>query len=143
MKKILVVLILLGATNQLFAQEVIKEELAISVAEAVKLLEKDLKSKGLTIFTIINHTKAAKKVRLTMKPAVLVIFGNPVVGTELMNSNIEWSYELPMKIAIYEDLDGKIWAQTRLLPKDVVAPGQDKRIVGINNLLMKLVKITK
>lgn len=48
-------------------------------------MEKDITSKGLTVFATINHMEAAKKVGLTMKPAVLIIFGSPNVGTELMN----------------------------------------------------------
>ncbi len=148
MKKVILVLALLMFTTQLFAtqlfaQEVIKNELSVTVDKAVKILEKDIKSKGLKIFTVINHTDSAKKVGVKMNPSVVIIFGNPKVGTKLMNSNIAWSYELPLKIAIYKDDKGKVWAQTRLLPTDIETPNAEKVITKINGLLKKLIKIKK
>ncbi len=153
MKKVLLLLALgvfdtqLFATQlfatQLFAQEVLKNELSVSVNKAVKILEKDIKSKGLTIFAVINHREAAKEVGLKMNSSVVIIFGNPKVGTKLMNSNIAWSYELPLKIAIYKDDKGKVWAQTRLLPTDIKTPNGEKVINNVNGLLKKLIQIKK
>ena len=148
MKKVILVLALLMLTTQLFAtqlfaQEVIKNELSVTVDKAVKILEKDIKSKGLTIFAVINHTDSAKKVGVKMNPSVVIIFGNPKVGTKLMNSNIAWSYELPLKIAIYKDDKGKVWAQTRLLPTDIETPNGEKIISNVNGLLKKLLNIKK
>lgn len=52
-----------------------------------------------------------------------------------------WNCELPLKIAVYEDSKGKVWAQTRPLPADIPAPEQEKRIAAMNSLLSKLVQI--
>ncbi len=134
-------LLLLLLINPMFAQEVIEEQLTISVEMAVKKLEKTLLSKGLVIFTKIDHQKGAKEVKLEMKPSVIVIFGNPLVGTTLMNNNMAWSYELPLKIAIYEDVLGQVWARSRELTKDINSPEVALKITSMNSLLKQLVQI--
>ncbi len=143
MKKIILVLALLMFATQLFAQEVLKNELSVPVDKAVKILEKDIKSKGLKIFTVINHEESAKEVGIKINPSVVIIFGNPKVGTKLMKSNPAWGYELPLKIAIYKDDNGKVWAQTRSLPTDIKTPNSEKIISNMNGLLKKLIKIKK
>lgn len=58
-----------------------------------------------------------------------------------MNANSMWAYELPLRIAIYEDADGKVWAQSRLLAEDIPSPSEAKRIEAMNALLKNLIKI--
>lgn len=147
MKKVIVTLLLMVGlvfADQASAQEVLKQEISgMSVKETVEALEKKISAKGLTIFAKINHMAAAKNAELNMKPAVVLIFGNPKVGTELMNANMEWSYELPLKIAVYEDAKGKVWLQSRMLPKDLAAPGQEKRIEAMNALIKSIMLPSK
>ncbi|MGL4562331.1 MAG: DUF302 domain-containing protein [Brevinema sp.] len=134
--KILGLLILLISTST-FGQEVIKKELSISVDQAVTLLKKNIKEKKLMIFAEINHQKAAESVRLTMPKSYVIIFGNPAVGTLLMNDNILWSYELPLKIAIYADKNGNVWAQSRTLVKDIQTSKNNVEIMNKMNMLLK------
>ena len=65
-------------------------------------LQKTLNSKGITIFTTIEHHKAAEAVGESMSPATVLIVGNPKVGTALMQENPLLAIELPLKILIYE-----------------------------------------
>ena len=46
--------------------------------------EKSLKMKGMTVFTRINHAEGAQKVGKKLRPTELIIFGNPKVGTPLI-----------------------------------------------------------
>ncbi len=55
-----------------------------SVPETLERLETLAKSRGLTVFARINFSGDAQKVGLTMRPAQLLIFGNPKAGTPLM-----------------------------------------------------------
>jgi uncharacterized protein (DUF302 family) len=48
-----------------------------SVDETVAKLEGILKSKGVTLFALIDHSGEAEKVGLKMPPTRLLIFGNP------------------------------------------------------------------
>ncbi len=59
-----------------------------------------LKSKGIKIFAVIDHAKAAKEAGLTMPNTRVVIFGNPKLGTKLMLENPQIALALPMKTLI-------------------------------------------
>ena len=47
-------------------------------------LENNLIAKGMKVFIRINHTEDAQKVGKKLRPTELIIFGNPKVGTPLM-----------------------------------------------------------
>jgi len=54
------------------------------VKETADRLENALNEKGMTVFIRIDHAKGARKVGENLRPTELVIFGNPKVGTPLM-----------------------------------------------------------
>ena len=66
-------------------------------------LQKELNSRGITVFATIDHKKAAEAVGESMQPATVLIVGNPKVGTALMQENPRFAIELPLKILIYEE----------------------------------------
>ena len=81
-------------------------ESPLAFEETVVALQKELKSRGITIFATIEHHKAAEAVGENMQPATVLIVGNPKVGTALMQENPRLAIELPLKILIYKE--GKI-----------------------------------
>jgi len=80
-----------------------------SVQTTLDRLTKILKSKGITIFTRVDHAAGAKKVGIEMAPTQLLIFGNPKLGTPLMKSNRKIGLDLPLKALAWRDDDGKVW----------------------------------
>ncbi len=82
---------------------------ASSVAETADKLETVLKAKGMTVFTRINHTKGAESVGLSLRPTEVVVFGNPKIGTLLMNCSPQVAIDLPQKALIQEDDKGQVW----------------------------------
>ena len=78
-------------------------ESPLAFEETVAALQKELNSRGITIFATIDHKKAAEAVGENMQPATVLIVGNPKVGTALMQENPRLAIELPLKILIYED----------------------------------------
>ena len=78
-------------------------ESPLAFKETVVALQKELNSRGITIFATIDHKKAAEAVGESMPPATVLIVGNPKVGTALMQENPRLAIELPLKILIYED----------------------------------------
>jgi uncharacterized protein (DUF302 family) len=80
-----------------------------SVDDTVDKLETILKSKGVTLFALIDHSGEAEKVGLKMPPTKLLIFGNPKAGTPLMLVSPSAAIDLPLKILIAEDSQGKVW----------------------------------
>ena len=82
---------------------------AHSVAVTADRLEKILVSKGMTVFTRIDHAAGAQKAGKTLAPTELVIFGNPKVGTPLMQCSRSIAIDLPQKALIWQDEAGKVW----------------------------------
>lgn len=76
-------------------------------SQTVNRLKKALATRNLNVFTEVDHAKGAQKASLELAPSHLILFGNPKVGTLLMQKNIEMGIELPMKAHIFEQ-DGEI-----------------------------------
>ena len=80
-----------------------------SVDETVDKLTTILKSKGVTLFAVIDHSGEAEKVGLKMPHTKLLVFGSPKGGTPLMLASPSAAIDLPLKILVAEDSQGKVW----------------------------------
>jgi uncharacterized protein (DUF302 family)/uncharacterized membrane protein YidH (DUF202 family) len=80
-----------------------------SVEQTVENLKNILQSKGVTLFAVIDHSGEAEKVGMKMPPTKLVIFGSPKAGTPLMLAAPSSALDLPLKILIWQDAQGKVW----------------------------------
>lgn len=78
------------------------------VKTTVARLEAAIQEKGLSLFAVIDHAAAAEKAGLSLRPTTLVIFGNPKVGTLLMQSDQRMGIELPLKFLVTENEDGTV-----------------------------------
>ena len=76
-------------------------------ATSVKKLETLIKTQGLTHFSTIDHQANAKGVQMNLKPETVVVFGNPKMGTVLMNCNPSMGLDLPLRILVTTDYEGK------------------------------------
>lgn len=72
-------------------------------------LESLLKEKNMTVFIRIDHAAGAQKVEKELRPTELVVFGNPKVGTPLMQCAQSTAIDLPQKALIWEDEHGAVW----------------------------------
>src|SRR5262249_33792815 len=80
-----------------------------SVDETVEKLRNILQAKGVTLFALVNHSGEAEKVGMKMRPTKLLIFGSPKAGTPLMLAAPSVAIDLPLKILVSEDAQGKVW----------------------------------
>jgi Uncharacterized conserved protein len=80
-----------------------------SVDDAVEKLKGILHAEGVTLFALIDHSGEAEKVGMKMPPTKLLIFGNPKAGSPVMLSAPSSAIDLPLKILIWEDAQGKVW----------------------------------
>jgi uncharacterized protein (DUF302 family) len=80
-----------------------------SFDETVSRLQAVLASKGVKLFALVDHGGEAERVGLHMPPTKLLIFGNPKAGTPLMLASPSIALDLPLKILISEDAEGKVW----------------------------------
>lgn len=80
---------------------------AYSVDETVTRLEAALAARGVKVMAKIDHGANAAGVDLALPPTTLVLFGNPVAGTQLMVAARSAGIDLPMKALVYEK-DGAV-----------------------------------
>ena len=80
-----------------------------SVDQTVEKIEGRLQAKGVKLFTVIDHSGEAASAGLQMRPTKLLIFGNPKGGTPLMVASPSIAIDLPLKILVAEDAEGKVW----------------------------------
>lgn len=80
-----------------------------STEKGVKEFEKILEEKGLSIFQVIDHAQNAKNSEMELLPNTVVVFGNPKMGTVLMQCNQSMGMDLPLKMLFYTDYEGNHW----------------------------------
>ena len=78
-----------------------------SVEDTVDAFVKILETKGATVFAKVDHAKGASKAGMDLSPTTLVIFGNPKIGTPLMQAAPTMGVDLPLRVLFYEGDDGK------------------------------------
>ena len=80
-----------------------------SVDQAVERIEALLKAKGVALFALVDHSGEAEKAGMKMLPTKLLIFGSPKAGTPVMLAAPSIAIDLPLKILVWEDAQGKVW----------------------------------
>lgn len=76
--------------------------------ETVEKIISLIKGKEFTILGRIDHATEAHQQGLNLRPTELIIFGNPKIGTLLMQDQQTCGIDLPVKILIWEDASGKV-----------------------------------
>jgi len=80
-----------------------------SVDKTVEKLQGILDAKGVKLFALVDHSGESEKAGLKMHPTKLLIFGSPKAGTPLMLASPSIALDLPLKILVWEDGQGKVW----------------------------------
>lgn len=71
-------------------------------------VQAEIEARGATIVATVRHSTAAQSVGLTLRPTAVVIFGNPRLGTQLMQRNQEVGIDLPLRILVWEGESGEV-----------------------------------
>jgi len=109
MKKIIsfgfIVLALTGCDNKkgTFLEQVTSQN---THEVSVSKLQKLVKDEGLILFETLDHKANAKMVQMNLKPETLIVFGNPKMGTVLMNCNPSMGIDLPLRILVSTNYEG-------------------------------------
>lgn len=77
--------------------------------DVIARLEEEIKAKGLTIFAAIDHAAGAAAVSLPLRFTYVLIFGSAKSGTPLMQDMQTIGIDLPLKILVWEDAEGRTW----------------------------------
>jgi uncharacterized protein (DUF302 family) len=121
------------------APGIVSKSSRYSVSETVDRLERLLASKRIKVFARVNHAQEAKAIGLSLRPTEVLIFGDPKMGTPLMQASPLAAIELPLKALAWEDAAGKVWltynAPEFLQDRFALGSGLIKNISGLPALI--------
>ena len=100
-KAILTCALFLAITLTVSAQLEVKQS-PHSPEETMAMLKEIIIQKGLTIFSEVDHAEQAQQVGMELHSVGIISFGDPEVGTLLMQADPHVAIELPLKIMVFE-----------------------------------------
>lgn len=109
MRRTALALVLSLLATSALAESLVKVESKFGVKETLDRLVSALDQRGIKIAARIDHAAGAKAAGMELAPTEVVVFGNPKLGTPLMQSNPEISIDLPLKVLAWQDKAGKVW----------------------------------
>ena len=84
-------------------------ESAFGAKETMERLAGAVMRLGMSVAARVDHAQAAASAGLSLRPTEVLIFGNPKVGTALMQAAQTIGIDLPLKALAWEDKQGKSW----------------------------------
>jgi len=88
---------------------VIKKQSNFDVKTTMDRLESVVRQRGALMIARVDHAIAAANNYMDLRPTEIIMFGNPKLGTPLMQSNQLAAMDLPTKVLAWEDEHGKTW----------------------------------
>ena len=104
--KKLLLIVALGLS--LFANDIIIKESHCSVDRTIANIKHIIKARHLTLFAVINHQGNAAYVNMKLNKSKMIIFGSAKIGTPLMQQDMLVGLDLPIRILVFLDTDGKV-----------------------------------
>jgi len=99
--------------------------------------------KAISIIAELNHTENAASVDMDLRPTRILMFGNPKLGTPLMQAGQTAGLDLPQKMLVYENAEGEVFIaynDPAYLAERHNIEGQKKVLNKISGALEKLAK---
>jgi uncharacterized protein (DUF302 family) len=98
-----------GQKPEVAASGVIAIKSAYGMDETVSRLIKDIGAKGITFFQKIDQAELAARAGIELRPSILLVFGNPPLGTQFMTANPQAGLDWPVRMLVYRDQAGVVW----------------------------------
>jgi uncharacterized protein (DUF302 family) len=95
------------------AESIVEQESKWSVDETVARLERALKAQNVPLFASFDHDGNARKADMTLRPTRVLVFGNPKVGTKLMQASQPAALDLPLRVTVWQDERDRVWVGYR------------------------------
>jgi len=136
-------LLIVGMLSSLLANDIVVKESSCSVDETVANIKSIVRAKGMGVFALINHQGNAKAVNMKLNESKMIVFGKAELGTSLMQQDMTVGLDLPLRVLVYKDSDGKVKMAYRdgswLANKHILnAPKKVKKVnKGMDNITTK------
>lgn len=91
------------------AQGVIRLKSTNSFDETLVRLKADVQAKGIRFFDTIDQSGLGAQANLKTARSTLVLFGNPPLGVQFLQSNPYAGLDWPVRMLVVEEGDGSVW----------------------------------
>jgi uncharacterized protein (DUF302 family) len=88
---------------------IVRVKSGYSIGETIERLKKDIADKGIKFFNEIDQSKLAADAGIKLQPSVLLIFGNPPLGTQFITANPNAGLDWPVRLLVFENDKGEVW----------------------------------
>jgi len=88
---------------------IVKVKSAYPMGETIERLKKDIADKGIKFFGEIDQSKLAADAGIKLRPSVLLVFGNPPLGTQFITANANAGLDWPVRLLVFENDKGEVW----------------------------------
>jgi uncharacterized protein (DUF302 family) len=88
---------------------VVRVRSAYPIGETIARLKQDIAEKGIRFFAEIDQSKLAAEAGIKLQPSVLLIFGNPPLGTQFITANANAGLDWPVRLLVFENEKGEVW----------------------------------
>ena len=111
-----------------------------TVAETMDALEAAVEAAGATVFARVDHAAGARAEGMELPEAQLLIFGNPALGTPVMQDDIRAGLMLPLRVLVH-DMGGRtqiVWEAPQEMFDDLPLDEDAPHVVAIEKALDRL-----
>jgi len=91
------------------ADGVIRQRSDYGFDETVARLKSDIAAKGIRFFDEIDHAKLGASADLPIGRSTLLLFGNPPLGVQFLQSNPIAGLDWPVRMLVTQDDNGQVW----------------------------------
>jgi uncharacterized protein (DUF302 family) len=88
---------------------IVKVKSAYPMGETIERLKKDIADKGIKFFDEIDQANLAANAGIKLHPSVLLVFGNPPLGTQFITANANAGLDWPVRLLVFENDKGEVW----------------------------------
>ena len=106
---IVLAIVLYSAPTAAGEDGIVDVKSAHPIGETIRRLKQDIKDKGIMFFSEIDQSKLAADAGIKLSPSVLLVFGNPPLGTQFITSNPNAGLDWPVRLLVFENEKGEVW----------------------------------
>ena len=88
---------------------IVRVKSAYPLAKTIERLKSDIAGKGIKFFDEIDQSKLAADAGIKLRPSVLLVFGNPPLGTQFITANAVAGLDWPVRLLVFENESGEVW----------------------------------
>ena len=129
------------ASGPTLADEYRSIEAQGTVAEATDRLVAAIEGAGAKVVARLDHRANAESVGMELPAATKVIFGNPNLGTSVMQQDIRAAFHLPQMILVHEDAEGRVhvmWQEPKETFGDLEVDASSEAVAKMTGALERL-----